>query len=91
MKSVKVMEVRAMLKEIMSTTDASPDAVSAVMTIGTPAMGLEHLSGPSELSAVLAAVEHASPAEAGTIRLDETAYSQLQTAYARRVVQPLFA
>jgi hypothetical protein len=91
MKSVKVMEVRAMLKEIMATTNASAEDVSAVLTIGTPAMGLQHLSGPIELSAVLAAVEHASPAAEGTLRLDDTAWQQLESSYSRRVMQPLFA
>ncbi|HSW98954.1 MAG TPA: hypothetical protein VLF71_03895 [Candidatus Saccharimonadales bacterium] len=91
MKRVQVNEVRAMLKEIMASTNASPDDVSAVLTIGTPAMGLLHLSGPSELSAILAAVEHASPAEDGTLRLDDTAWHQLENSYSRRVVTPLFA
>jgi hypothetical protein len=91
MKSVKVMEVRAMLKEIMATTDASPEDVSAVMTIGTPAMGLQRLSGPAELGAVFQAVEHASPASEGTMRLNDNAWRQLESTYSRRVVAPLFA
>ena len=91
MKSVQVMEVRAMLKEIMASTEASLEDISAVLTIGTPAMGLQHLSGPVELSAVLAAVEHASPAAEGTLRLDDTAWHQLESSYSRQVVARLFA
>ena len=91
MKSVQVMEVRAMLKEILAATDATPEDVNAVMTIGTPAMGLQRLNGPTELSTILAAVEHASPATEGTLRLDDAAWRQLQITYSRRVVEPLFA
>ncbi|HSX35023.1 MAG TPA: hypothetical protein VLF62_05240 [Candidatus Saccharimonadales bacterium] len=91
MKSVEVMEIRAMLKEILATTDATPEDVSAVLTIGTPAMGLERLSGPAELSTVLKAVEHASPASSGKMRITEDTWRRLESEYSRRVVQPLFA
>jgi hypothetical protein len=91
MKNVEVMEVRAMLKEILATTGGSPEDVSAVMTIGTPAMGLQRLTGPEELNPVLRAVEHASPASEGTIRIKEDTWQQLESAYSRRVVQPLFS
>jgi hypothetical protein len=91
MKNVEVMQVRAMLKEILATTGGTPEEVSAVMTIGTPAMGLQRLAGPEELSPVLRAVEHASPASSGTIRINEATWRQLESTYSRRVVQPLFA
>ena len=91
MKNVEVMEVRAMLKEILATTGGTPEDVSAVMTIGTPAMGLQHLSGPAELDPVLKAVEHASPASEGMISIAEDTWRQLESAYSRRVVQPLFS
>jgi len=80
-----------MLKEILVTTGANTEDVSAVMTIGTPAMGLQHLNGPEEIGSILSAVEKASPADAGIISLDDTAWRQLESAYSRRVVQPLFA
>ncbi|HEX7963210.1 MAG TPA: hypothetical protein VF466_01325 [Candidatus Saccharimonadales bacterium] len=91
MRNVEVMEVRAMLKEILATTGGTPEDVSAVMTIGTPAMGLQRLSGPKELAPVLKAVEHASPASEGTIRIEEGTWRQLESAYSRSVVEPLFA
>jgi|GEM_PF-2943147 len=91
MKDVEVMEVRAMLKEILAVSDASPEDVGAVMTIGTPGMGLQRLSGPEELGAVLEAVEHASPAARGVMRINETVWQQLESVYSRRVVQPFFA
>jgi hypothetical protein len=91
MKSVEVMEVRAMLKEILATTKAKPEDVDAVMTIGTPAMGLHRLTGPAELGTVLQAVEHASPASGGVMNIADAAWRQLQSTYSQRVVQQLFA
>lgn len=91
MRSVEVMQVRAMLKEILATTGADTEDVSAVMTIGTPAMGLQRLHGPLELGSVLSAVEKAAPAAEGVMRLNDNAWRQLESTYSRRVVQPLFA
>lgn len=91
MRDVEVMEVRAMLKEILAVSNASSEDVGAVMTIGTPGMGLQHLHGPKELGAVLKAVEHASPADEGIMRINESTWNQLESVYSRRVVQPLFA
>ncbi|HSW99785.1 MAG TPA: hypothetical protein VLH38_01990 [Patescibacteria group bacterium] len=91
MRDVEVMQVRAMLKEILAVSDASPEDVGAVMTIGTPGMGLQHLSGPKELGAIFEAVEHASPADEGTMSITEAAWLQLESVYSSRVVQPLFA
>ena len=91
MKNVDVMQVRAMLREILATDGGTSEDVSAVMTIGTPAMGSLHLTGPSELRSVLEAVEQASPASEGAMRIEEQDWQRLELVYAERVLGPLFA
>jgi hypothetical protein len=91
MRNVDVMQVRAMLKEILMIDGGSADDITAVMTIGTPAMGTRLLNGPSELTAILEAVEAAAPDKEGAMRFNDANWEELQTIYAKRVVTPLFA
>jgi hypothetical protein len=91
MRNVDVMQVRAMLKEILMTDGGNRGDISAIMTIGTPAMGSLHLSGPLELREILLAVEQASPASEGAMRLNDDSWNKLESIYSLRVVEPLFA
>ena len=91
MRNVDVMQVRAMLKEILMADGGNSTDINAVMTIGTSAMGSQSLSGPMELTAVLEAVEQAAPAGEGAMRFNENIWEELESIYTSRVVSPLFA
>lgn len=92
MKSIELVQVKAMLREIVATSGNNGGDVKAVMALGEPADNVQpEIMNLGEFNDVLRTVQKAIPSmRAGIVMLNEAEWKRLEQLYHYRVIKPLF-